>query len=83
MFAVGVRFWIIMKLTGLDMNKGNRYFNWYAQSSSNVNGVKAKLNLTLVPCTVDMWSPLGENFVHLYNKMAFSKWLCPAPEQLI
>lgn len=82
MFAVGV-ICEIMQLTGVDMNTGARYFNWQAQASSVINGTKVKSFMTLQPCTIDMWEPLGSNFVYMYNKLGFSKWLCPAPGQLV
>lgn len=65
------------------MNSGARYFNWYAQATSVVYRKKTKVKILLQPCTVDMWSPLGESFVTLYNKLGFSKWLCPAQDQLV
>ena len=82
MFAIGVNI-VIMQLTGLDMNSGNRYFNVSATATSTVNGSRVKKAFLLTPCTLAMWKDLGDNFVYLYNKLGFSKWLCADLGQVV
>jgi hypothetical protein len=51
-----------ISLNGLNMNQGLRYFDLSVATSAIIKGIKSKSNITMVPCTQEMWTALGQDF---------------------
>jgi hypothetical protein len=55
-------FMFAISLNGLNMNQGLRYFDLSVATSAIIKGIKSKSNITMVPCTQEMWTALGQDF---------------------
>ena len=68
LFAIGV-ISILLKLSAIDLNNDNRYFNINVTTVSVINGTKTNPILNMQPCTLDQWSKFGDSFAALYLKL--------------
>lgn len=68
MFAIG--------LDGIDVNRGERYFDLYMQFRHYNSTHKIRTNIQLEPCKREDWENLG--FGDAFDRLNLTRWLCPS-----